>query len=139
MRAQPRFDAGFAPLRFPLSRVFNNFSALFSGLFLAIYVVFPFIFSNFSALFFQKRIFMSHLSQKIAAGRHWRKTTMLGQKSQAKSSATLLGGCERGIIRRVGWVFDQRSEDDEPETSAFSIAGDSARLRYCDRGPNSKN
>ena len=63
-------------LFFPQVRVFNNFSALFSGLFLAIHVVFPCVFNNFSALFFKKRIFLSHsshFSQIIAAGRRWKK------------------------------------------------------------------
>ena len=80
-------------LFFPQLRVFNNFSALFSGLFLAIHVVFPCVFNNFSALFFKKRIFLSHSPHfvpKIAAGRHWKKTTMLGQKSQAKSARVSL-------------------------------------------------
>jgi len=37
---------------FPQVRVFNNFSALFSGLFLATHVAVPFVFSNFSGSFF---------------------------------------------------------------------------------------
>ena len=45
---------------FPQVRVFNNFSASLSGLFRASYVVFSFVFSNFSGLFLQNNVFLSH-------------------------------------------------------------------------------
>jgi hypothetical protein len=72
---------------FPQPRIFNNFSALFSGLFRFVFEARLFVFNNFSALFFKKRIFLSHLShfvQKIAAGRHSKETTILGQRLSSK-------------------------------------------------------
>ena len=56
-------------LFFPQARVFNNFSGLFSGLFLAILVAFAFVFSNFSGLFFQNNIFLSHPTAPQDIGR----------------------------------------------------------------------
>jgi len=44
---------------FPQLRVFNNFSASFSGLFLATYVAVPFVFNNFSGSFCKKGILFS--------------------------------------------------------------------------------
>jgi hypothetical protein len=45
---------------FPQERIFNNFPASFSGSFLAINVVFPFVINNFLGSFFKKRVFLSH-------------------------------------------------------------------------------
>jgi len=47
-------------LFFPQVRVFNNFSALFLGLFSFVFCCQTFIINNFSALFFKKRVFLSH-------------------------------------------------------------------------------
>ena len=54
----------FLALFFPQLRVFNNFSALFSGLFRFVFGGQTFVISNFSALFFKITSFLSHLSQK---------------------------------------------------------------------------
>jgi hypothetical protein len=45
---------------FPQLRIFNNFSALFSGLFRFVFGARFFVISNFSALFFKNRVFLSH-------------------------------------------------------------------------------
>ncbi len=50
----------FLALFFPQLRVFNNFSALFSGLFSFVFGGRSFVFSNFSALFFKIPSFLSH-------------------------------------------------------------------------------
>jgi len=53
----------FLALFFPQARVFNNFSALFFGLFRFVFQRRSFVFSNFSALFFKITSFLSHSSQ----------------------------------------------------------------------------
>jgi hypothetical protein len=50
------WPASFLALFFPQLRVFNNFSALFFGLFLASYVCASFVFNNFSGSFLKKGI-----------------------------------------------------------------------------------
>src|SRR5689334_13766278 len=67
-----RLEFQHGPLRFrfvsgsffPQVRVFNNFSASFSGSFLAIHVALPFVFSNFSGSFFKKGILFCFLCPK---------------------------------------------------------------------------
>jgi len=51
---------------FPQLRVFNNFSASFSGSFLATHVAFPFVFSNFSGSFLKKVFFFVFSLRKSA-------------------------------------------------------------------------
>jgi len=50
---------------FPQLRVFNNFSASFSGSFSAIHVAFPFVFSNFSGSFLKRGILFCFFHPKI--------------------------------------------------------------------------